>query len=298
MRVLIIGGNRFLGVELTARLLARRDEVTLLNRGTLLDPFGNRVKRLTADRGTDAFDLALAKEPAWDAVVDFALFDRRQTDRLVRVLGSNAKHVIGISTGQVYLVRTPRPVIASEADFDGAVLAAPPTAAEEQDWRYGIDKRDVEASLAGSSLPFTVFRLPMVHGARDQKQRLGRLFWKLFDGEPIRLRRPDAPVRQVFSGAVVEALLASLDRGPSGRAWNLAWAEKLTAAQFVEHAARAVGATPRIVTDEEATLEDCFLNSKWMSALDASAARREWGFTHPPLQEWLARVAHGWISRA
>jgi nucleoside-diphosphate-sugar epimerase len=298
MRVLIIGGNRFLGVELTARLLARGDEVTLLNRGTLVDPFGNRVKRLNADRGTEAFDRALANEAQWDAVVDFALFDGPQTERLVRVLGGKSAHVIAISTGQVYLVRTPRPVIAAESDFDGPVLAASPTPAEEEDWKYGIEKRAVESLLAQSSLPYTVFRLPMVHGARDQKQRLGRLFWKLIDREPILLRRPDAPVRQVFSGAVVDALLASLDRGPSRRAWNLAWSEELTASQFVEHAARVVGTTPRIVSDENATLEHCFLNSKWMSALDASAARNAWGFTHPPLLEWLGRVAHGWISRS
>ncbi len=298
MRVLIIGGNRFLGVELTARLLARGDEVTVLNRGSLVDPFGNRVKRLLADRGTDAFDRALDGEAKWDAVVDFALFDGPQTERLIRVLGGRAAHVIAISTGQVYLVRTPRPVIASESDFEGPVLAASPTPAEEEDWKYGVEKRAVENLIAASSLPFTVFRLPMVHGARDQKQRLGRLFWKLIDREPIRLRRPDAPVRQVFSGAVVEALLSSLDRGSSRRAWNLAWSEELTASQFLEHAARAVGATPRIVSDEAANLEDCFLNSKWMSALDASAARNAWGFTHPPLQEWMARVAHGWISRS
>lgn len=216
----------------------------------------------------------------------------------MRVLGGKTAHVIAISTGQVYLVRTPRPVIASESDFEGPVLEAPPTPAEEEDWRYGIEKRAVEQGLATSSLPFTVFRLPMVHGARDQKQRLGRLFWKLIDREPIRLRRPELSVRQVFSGAVVEALLSALDRGPSQRAWNLAWSEEVTAAQFVEAAAHAVGAKAEIVKDEAGLVEHCFLNSKWMSALDASAARNARGFPPPPLHDWLARVAHGWLSRS
>ncbi len=81
MKVLIIGGNRFLGVELTARLLARGDDVTLLNRGTLIDPFGAGVTRLRADRGTDEFDAALAGTH-WDIVFDFALFDGAQTERL------------------------------------------------------------------------------------------------------------------------------------------------------------------------------------------------------------------------
>ena len=68
MHALIIGGNRFLGVELTAQLLARGHDVALLNRGTLIDPFGARVRRLTADRGTDAFDKMLARETGFDAV--------------------------------------------------------------------------------------------------------------------------------------------------------------------------------------------------------------------------------------
>jgi nucleoside-diphosphate-sugar epimerase len=40
MKVLVIGGNRFVGIDLTLRLLARGIKVTLLNRGTLPDPFG------------------------------------------------------------------------------------------------------------------------------------------------------------------------------------------------------------------------------------------------------------------
>lgn len=294
MKVLIIGGNRFLGVELTARLLARGDDVTLLNRGTLIDPFGTRVKRLRADRGTDEFDAALAGTH-WDIVFDFALFDGAQTERLIRVI--DADHVVVISTGQVYLVRTPRPVIAREADFEGPILAASPTPEEEPEFRYGIEKRDVETRLAASAVPYTIFRLPMVHGGRDQKQRFGRLLWKLVDRQPIRLRAPEAPVRQVFSGAVVEALLTSSSRKATRSAWNLAWNEDLTVRDLVDAAARGLGTTAQLAHDETATTDDCFLNSKWMSALDATAARRELGFTHPPLDAWLAQLTHAWISR-
>ncbi len=295
MKVLVIGGNRFVGIDLTLRLLARGIKVTLLNRGTLSDPFGSRVHRLQADRGTDAFDQAL-DGTRWDAVIDLALFDGPQTDRLARVLGGKTSHVITLSTGQVYLVRTPRPVIATESDFDGPVMDSAP-AGELDDWKYGIEKRDMEMRLAASGLPFTVFRIPMVHGARDQKNRLGRLFWKVLDGQPIRLRAASAPVRQIFSGAVVDMLLAALERGPSQRAWNLAWNEPLTTTDLVHHVGRVLGVTPTIIEDPQATTDDCFLNSRWMSALDASAAHRELGFVHPPLETWLPQFAHGWSAR-
>lgn len=296
MNALLIGGNRFLGVELTLKLLARGHAVTLLNRGNLVDPFGARVKRLTADRGTDAFDAAL-RDTKWDVVFDFALFDGPQAERLVRVLDGRAGHVIAISTGQVYLVRTPRPEISVEADYDGPVLAAPPSPAEQEDWAYGIEKRAAEDVLAASRLPFTTFRLPMVHGGRDHKPRWPPLLWKLVERQEIRLRAPQAPVRHVFSGAVVDQLLAAAERGPLRRAFNLAWAEPLTCAEFVQHTARQLGVEARIVEEPTAGVDACFLNSRWMSALDASLAHRELGFTHPPLATWFPQVFHALTAR-
>lgn len=303
MRLLVIGGNRFMGVELVARLLAQGHDVTLLNRGSP-DPFGPRVHRLRADRGTDALDAALAGT-TWDAVVDFALMDGPQADRLVRALRGRTPHLVAISTGQVYLVRTPRPVIATEADFEGPVLAAPPSPAEREDWQYGLEKRDVEARLAAGDLPFTTLRLPMVHGARDHRRRLDGLLWRLLDGGPILLTQPDAPVRQVFSTAVVRAIGACLEAGPLGGALNLAWDEPLTARTFVEAVARACGATPRLevrawdalVAAGVDPVQAAPVNSRWMSALDASRARQRLGFAHEPLEVWLPRVVHGLVSR-
>ena len=137
----------------------------------------------------------------------------------------------------------------------------------------------------------------MVHGGRDQKQRFGRLLWNLVERKPILLRAPDAPVRQVFSGAVVDALLASSIRGPSRAAWNLAWSDEVTSGELVDAAARSLGTTAVIRPEQTATTDECFLNSKWMSALDASAARRDLAFTHPPLDGWLAQLTHAWLSR-
>lgn len=108
MRVLVIGGNRFMGVELVAQLLTRRHEVTLLNRGNLGAPFGPLVRRLVADRGTDAFDAALAGT-TWDAVVDLALMNGPQTERLLRVLKGKTPHVVVLSTGQAVELRLSGP---------------------------------------------------------------------------------------------------------------------------------------------------------------------------------------------
>ncbi|MFO0595778.1 MAG: NAD-dependent epimerase/dehydratase family protein [Myxococcaceae bacterium] len=303
MKVLVIGGNRFVGVELVMRLLARGDAVTLLNRGQLGDPFGGLVERIHADRGTDAFDHALASR-TFDAVVDLALFDGPQAERAARVLKNKTAHWITVSTGQVYLVKTKRPTLATEDDFAGEVMAAPPTPAEEEDWRYGLEKRAMEEVLLRGEVPFTTFRLPMVHGGRDWRRRLDSVVWRVMDGGPVLLTRPDAPMRHVFSSAVVRALVDALERGPTNRAWNLAWSDNLSVRSFVVALAGLLGAEPRIVATTDAQLTAagldpklaCHFNTSWMSALDASAAREKLDFVHEPLGVWLSRFVHASMS--
>jgi hypothetical protein len=53
----------------------------------------------------------------------------------------------------------------------------------------------------------------------------------------------------------------------------------------------------RITLDPNATTEACFLNSKWMSALDASDARNHLGFGHEPLAHWLPSVFSAFVAR-
>ena len=59
MHILLIGGTRFVGYQLTWRLLAADHHVTLLNRGHTPDPFGQRARRLIADRTTPDFERVL-----------------------------------------------------------------------------------------------------------------------------------------------------------------------------------------------------------------------------------------------
>jgi nucleoside-diphosphate-sugar epimerase len=103
--ILIIGGTRFVGYQLAWRLLAAGHWVTLLNRGTRPDPFGDRVERLTADRSTPEFARTLIGR-TFDAAVDFAAYTGDDARGAIETLGQDrVGHYILISTGQVYLVR-------------------------------------------------------------------------------------------------------------------------------------------------------------------------------------------------
>jgi 2'-hydroxyisoflavone reductase len=302
MRVLVIGGNRFLGLELVTRLLAHGHDVTLFNRGTLPDPFGQRVHRLRGDRGGDAFDRQLAGT-VWDAVFDFALFTAEQAQRTARVLTGRVGHFIGVSSGQVYLVRDVVPVPAHERDFDGALMGAPTTPYDLEQWRYGIEKRDIEGIIT-RALPTSLVRLPMVHGGRDYYRRLDSIAYRLLDHGPLLVTRPDARVQHVYAPAVVRHLHRLLARGPSG-AFNLAQPDFFTVRAFLERLGEVLGVTPHLeVTTPEALLargldplKACPFNQRWMSALDPSLAIATQGFTHEPIEAWLPAALHASMAR-
>ncbi|MCU0550818.1 MAG: NAD-dependent epimerase/dehydratase family protein, partial [Leptolyngbya sp. Prado105] len=68
MRILIMGGTRFIGVYLTKLLVEQGHEVTLFNRGNKPAPVAG-VKQVTGDR-TNADDLKQLASLDFDAVFD------------------------------------------------------------------------------------------------------------------------------------------------------------------------------------------------------------------------------------
>ncbi|HTT72398.1 MAG TPA: NAD-dependent epimerase/dehydratase family protein, partial [Anaeromyxobacteraceae bacterium] len=255
MRVLVIGGTRFVGYLLVARLVAAGHRVTLLNRGTRGDPFGGRVERLLADRTQGAFAEALSGRD-FDAAVDFAAYTGEDGRGVVRVLGGRVGHYVMISSGQVYLVRAPGPVparAAREADFDGPVMAPPASEPDLGEWRYGMEKRACEEALeegfASLRFPATRLRIPMVNGERDPFRRLESYLWRLLDGGPVLLPAfGPARTRHVYGAEVARFLEGLLGRpGTYGRALNLCQEEKPSLSELVAKLALLVGSRSEIL---------------------------------------------------
>lgn len=309
MDVLVVGGNRFVGYELAWRMLAGGHRVTLLNRGSLGDPFGDRVERLRGDRTAGGFSRLLAGR-RFDAVVDFAVFRGEEAAEAVRVLQDNVGHYVMISTGQVYLVREPRPSPAREADYEGPLMPAPVPPREKEEWDYGMGKRAAEDVLLraweSSRFPATRLRLPMVNGERDYHRRLEGYLWRLLDGGPLILPDGgDRPTRHVYGAAVARAIASLLGRRSTwGEAYNLAQDETPTAREMLAIAAELLGAPPRFVPVPARDVEAAGLevvavspfSGRWMSFLDPGRAQAELGFRHEPLREYLGRIVSAFVA--
>ncbi len=309
MKVLLIGGTRFVGHELAWRLLAAGHQVTLFNRGTLPDRFGDRVARLRGDRKTPDFE-RLLEGREFDAAVDFAAYDGSDGRRAAEILAGRVGHYVAISSGQVYLVREDCPKPARETDYDGPLLGDPGPGPDKWDWDYGIGKRALEDALAraweASRFPATRLRIPMVDGPRDPSGRVDSYLWRMIDGRPILLPGGGAhPVRHVYSGSVVAAILSILRRPETfGQTYNLAQDETPSLQQWLELLAERLGATVRTIDVapervRAAGLDPLTLSpfsSRWMSFLDPSRAKAELGFRHEPLASYLDKIVAAFLA--
>ena len=99
MRILIIGGTRFLGRHLVESALARGHEVTLFNRGKTNPDLFPQLERIPGDREKDVDKL---KGRIWEAVIDVAGYLPRIVRLSAEVLEATVSRYVFISSISVY----------------------------------------------------------------------------------------------------------------------------------------------------------------------------------------------------
>ena len=126
MKLLILGGTRFLGRYLVRAALAHNHEVTLFNRGRHSSE--SDVETIRGDRHTDLAKLQVRR---WDAVVDTSGMLPRAVRAAAETLSDSVGHYTFISTQNVY----------ADVSIPGVSESAPlrTLTSEELDEAYAID---------------------------------------------------------------------------------------------------------------------------------------------------------------
>ena len=99
MRILIIGGTRFLGRHLVESALAYSHDVTLFNRGKSNPGLFPQLETIIGDREQDVNKL---EGRIWDAVIDVAGYVPRIVRLSAEILKENVARYVFISTISVY----------------------------------------------------------------------------------------------------------------------------------------------------------------------------------------------------
>ena len=296
---LIIGGTRNLGPGIAAALLEAGFRVTVLHRGlTKSAALPDSVERLLCDR-SDAGALAGALgSRAFDIVIDTTLYNGADGEVVGRIFAGRAGRYIMLSTGQVYLVRVGLTRPFTERDYPGPAIPEPSSKFDLDNWSYGIHKRAAEDALVdAAAFPVTVRRLPMVNSELDHFHRIRNYLARLRDGGPIFIPDgPHLPLRHVYGGDVVRAILRAIEAGIDGR-FNVGQDETVTIDDFLSRLATLAATRLEIVRRpaqllwERGLMPACsHFSEPWMSSLDNTLGKAALGLTYIPLDSYLPRL--------
>ncbi len=312
MEILIIGGTRNLGHQLTLELVQNGHQVTLFNRGKTPDELPAGIARLRGDR-SDPLSIARALEGReFDVVIDMALYNGMDAKHISALLESRVGQYIFLSTGQVYLVRQPAPRPFVEEAYENPISEAPASGTRNyEEWLYGVEKSQAEDVLMKAhqtrNFPITTLRLPMVNSERDHFQRIYNYLVRLQDGHPILLPAGDhLRLRHVYGRDVLQAILRVIQSGiGKGRVYNVSQEETLSIEEFLGLLADIVGSkllltrVPRKVLEELSLLPDCSpFSDPWMSELDNQRSKVELGMQYTPLRVYLQELVSHYQKQA
>jgi nucleoside-diphosphate-sugar epimerase len=136
MRVLVLGGTRFLGRALVDALLEADHEPTLFNRGQTAPKLFPEVEKLRGDRSAD---LSALDGREWDAVLDVAAYFPHEAQRSVEALRGRVDRYVFVSSVSVYADQ-------SVPQAEGSALAelSPGDETDEGPETYGARKAACE----------------------------------------------------------------------------------------------------------------------------------------------------------
>jgi nucleoside-diphosphate-sugar epimerase len=264
MKVLVTGGNRYIGLDLVHELARQGHEVTVINSHEAALPEG--VQRIHADRRLPgAFEAALRdRREAFDVIFDNTAYVPADVQPMVELFAGRISQYVFTSSQAVYRRSFVQPI--HEHFRRHAPDDADPRKA------YGVGKVQCEDYLLGewqrNGFPATCLRVGHTLGPRSaQATRDPAFFARIEAGRPILVPGEGFAAMQLVHINDVARLMAALvgNERVRGQAYNVSGGEITSIVGVVHLIARAMGAAPpRIVN------------------VPMDRARRQ----HPPLLHW------------
>ncbi|MDP9442203.1 MAG: NAD-dependent epimerase/dehydratase family protein [Actinomycetota bacterium] len=295
MRVVILGGTRFIGRAVVEELVARGHDVLVVHRGQHEPPDLAPVEHLHADRTKLRLVRGELNEFRPDAAVDVSAMNGAQADAALRALPDGIR-LVALSSGDVY-----RAFASVHSGIHTDAVPLDETAPlRERRFLVAPHDENLEVEERYLARGAVILRLGAVYGEHDYQRR------QEFVLRRVRARRRRMPIGDgafLFSRCYVVAVAVrlALEHGPSGEIFNVAeqstWSMRLLAEKVVQ----AAVAKPELVTVNAALLpadlritalsrQHLLMDSHKIRSLgwrdtDADEALRQtvaWDLAHPP----------------
>lgn len=230
MRILVMGGTRFIGVYLTKLLVAQGHEVVLFNRGKKPAPVEG-VQTIVGDRtDADALKSKLVGE-FFDAIFDNNGRELSDTQPLVELFGDKVKHFVYVSSAGVYLKSDQMPHIEGDA-------------VDPKSRHKG--KFETEAYLQAQGVPFTSVRPVYIYGPQNYNPLEAWFFDRIVRGRPVPIPGNGMHLTQLgHVQDLAEAMAAVLGNDTTiGQIYNISGEKAVTFDGLARACAQAAGKDP------------------------------------------------------
>jgi 2'-hydroxyisoflavone reductase len=258
MRLLVLGGTRFIGRAVVSAALGGGWEVTTFNRGSS-DADVPGVRAVRGDRTDPAAIASLARQGPWDAAIDTSGYVPRETLATCESLAPWTGRYVFMSTVSVYRGWPVEPLSEASDVLFCPADAGPDYGEDTEDGptKYGYQKSGCELAVAQTfgSDRSVILRSGVVLGPREY---VGRLPWWLRrvaeGGRVLAPGSPDRSIQPIDVRDLAALALRTAAGGPGGALNAVAPIGRETFGGMLRVCAEVTGSDARFVWVSDAQL--------------------------------------------
>jgi len=230
MRILMMGGTRFIGAYLTQVLVEAGHEVVLFNRGNKPAPVEG-VGQIQGDRKVASQLREKLAAEKFDAVFDNNGRELSDTQPLAEIFRDRVEHFVYVSSAGVYLKSDQMP------HFEGDPV--------DPNSRHK-GKHETEAYLAAAELPWTSIRPTYIYGPKNYNDLEAWFFDRIVRDRPIPIPAEGVHLTQLgHVRDLAQAMAAVLgNKQAIGQIYNISGDRSVTFNGLAKTCAAAAGKSP------------------------------------------------------
>jgi len=231
MRILVMGGTRFVGRPLVKRLMGAGHELCLFTRGR--NPVPEGVEHLQGDRGS-AEGLAALQDRPFEVIIDSSGRSLEDTRLVIERTGPPSHRLVYVSSAGVYA--------------DSELWPLDEEAPTDPQSRHA-GKLETEAWLREEGIPFTSFRPTYIVGPGNYNPVESWFFDRIVHGRPVPLPGDGSTITQLGHVSDLATAMARCIEveAATNRVYNCTGSQGVTFRGLAAAAARACGQDPAAV---------------------------------------------------
>jgi len=312
MKIVILGGTRFIGRHVSKIAEERGHSVFVLHRGTHSAPLSPGVRELLIDRENKIALSQALKDIKADVLIDTFAMNEEQSRRTVEAIGNLVPHVVVLSSQDVYAQFGRLNGHATSVIEDRVTEKSPMTVPfpfkgiAEHEGGANYDKKDVESvfSAACENLfaAVTTLRLPAVFGSYDYQRRFGSIIDYIDSGKTRIPCQNHASWRWTMGHVenIASAIVLTVEKKADGyRVFNLGEKTTPTMRERVERISQLMEIS--IEWEELSNLPDAFSMLGKMPndfVVDTTAFRSAFGYEETLSEDECYRDLIGWCRKS